>query len=70
MIDNVGDGVVLPEKVVISQKVVITFLAITGNATRDQNECIHGAVVPRNLFSFFHCANRQKVWKTLVLKLG
>ena len=38
MVDNVGDRVMLLEKVVIPKKKVITFLAVTGNTTRDQYE--------------------------------
>ena len=56
----------LPEKVVISKKRrVITFLAVTCNATRDQHELIHVAVVGRNLFSFFTVTTDKKVWETL-----
>ena len=61
MVSNVGDCVLLPEKVVISpQKKVKTFLAVTCNATRDQHELIRVAVVPRNLFNFLLCQQAKK----------
>ena len=66
MVDNIGDHVVLPEKVVISKKKVITFLVVTCNATRDQHELIYVAVVPQYLFSFFTVPTDKIVWKTLL----
>ena len=65
MVNNVGNRVMSPEKVVISKKKVITFLVVTCNATRDRHELIHVAVVPRNLFSFFTVQTNKKVWETL-----
>ena len=64
MVDNVGDRVMFLEKVGISKKKVITFLAVTCNATRDQHESIHVVVVPRNLFSPFTVSTVKKVWGT------
>ena len=59
----------LPGKVVISikkkQKKVITFLAVTCSATRNQHESIYVAAVPQNLFSFFTVPTDKKVWETL-----
>ena len=66
MLDNVRARVMLPEKVVISEKKVITFFGVTCNATRDQYESIRVAVVPRNLFSFFTVPADKKVSETLV----
>ena len=38
MVDNAGDRVTLPEKVMIPKKRIVAFLAVTGNATLDQYE--------------------------------
>ena len=69
MVNNVGERVMLPEKVVISKikkkKQVITFLAVTCNAIRDQPELVRVACVPRNLFSFFTVPTDKNVWETL-----
>ena len=43
VVNNVGDRVMFPEKVVISKKKIFTFLAVT--ATRNQHELMHVAVV-------------------------
>ena len=48
------------------KKKVITFLAVTCNATRDQHELIQVAVVPRNLFNFFTVLTDKKVWEVLL----
>ena len=68
MVNNVGYRVMLPEVVISKNKTkkVITFLAVTCNATSDQHELIHVAVVPHNLFSFFTVPTDKKVWETLV----
>ena len=67
-IDNVGDRVIVPEKMVISKNIkkVITFLAVTCSATRDHHKLIHVVVVPQNFFSFFTVSTDKKVWETLV----
>ena len=48
-----------------SPKKIITFLAVTCNAARDQYEWIHVTVIPRNLFSSFTVPTDKKVWETL-----
>ena len=63
MVDNVGDRVVLPEKVVNSKKRSSPLLAVTYNATRDQYQEIHVAVVARILFSFFTARTKKKFGK-------
>ena len=60
---DVGGLVILPEKVVISKKKVITFLAITCNTTRDQHELIHVAVVPQICLALLLCQQTKKFGK-------
>ena len=66
MVNNIGDRGALHEKVVITEKKVMTFLAVTCKATRDQHDLIHVAAVPRNLFYFFTVPTHKKVWETLI----
>ena len=67
MVNNDGDRVMVPEKVVSpKKKKVLTFLSVTCNATRDQHKLIHVAVVPRNLFSFYAVPTDKQVWETLM----
>ena len=64
MVNNVGD-LCCPKKWWSPEKKVITFLAVTCNATRDQHELIQMAAMPRNLFGFITVPTDKKVWDTL-----
>ena len=54
MVINVGDCVMLPEKVISKKQ----------KKGDDRHELIHVAVVPRNSFSFFAAPTNKKAWET------
>ena len=63
MVNNVGDRGMLHEKVVITEKKVMTSLAVSCYDTRDQHELIHVAAVRRNLLTFLLCQQTKKFGK-------
>ena len=74
MVNNLGDRVRSPEKVVISKNKVYHFSRVTCNAASNQHELILLLVVPRNLLSYFTVPTLKKVWKArrfgLILNFG